>query len=137
MMGLFKKGADLIVHDAVVVNGNLEEIDTSWNHYNQNRMTTSIIMNIVKNGYTGCMMAFRKTILKDVLPFPKKIEMHDQWIAQVAIKNKRSIVYLEQPLMYYVRHGGNVTGMNKRTKMEQLVGRFHITFAIMNYKTKE
>lgn len=137
MMDLFKTGADLIVHDAIVVNGNLEEIDESWNHYNHNHVTSSIIKNTIKNGYTGCMMAFRNTILREVLPFPKKIEMHDQWIAQVSMKNNKSIVCLEQPLMYYVRHGGNVTGMKKRKKLEQLTGRLNTLMAIMKYKKND
>ena len=33
----------------IVVNGNLEEIDESWNHYNHNQVTSSIIKNTIKN----------------------------------------------------------------------------------------
>ncbi|WP_042462518.1 glycosyltransferase family 2 protein [Neobacillus dielmonensis] len=125
-----EQNAVLVVHDATVVNGNLETLDSSWNHYNHNNLKQGIIGNIVKNAYTGAMMAFRKELVSDILPFPASIEMHDQWIALVCMKKKKKIVFIDKPLMKYVRHGGNVTGMKKRSLSEQIKGRLRTISAI-------
>jgi glycosyltransferase involved in cell wall biosynthesis len=126
--------ADLAIHDALVVDGNLEIINPSWNDFNHNNISQGIFGNILKNAYTGAFMAFKKELVSEILPFPAKIEMHDQWIALVCMMKKKKIVFIEQPLMKYVRHGGNVTGMKKRSLSTQLKGRFQTISAIVGYK---
>lgn len=118
-----KQQADLIVHDAVVIGRQGESIDDSWNHYNQNNVNQTVVGNLIKNGFTGAMMAVSKKLLDDSLPFPDNIEMHDQWLFLVAKKKKLKIAVIEAPLMAYVRHGGNVTGMTKRSINKVLIGR--------------
>lgn len=57
----------------------------------------------------GCAMAFRNTLLHQVLPFPAYMtESHDQWIATVGNVN-RSIVYLEEDTILHRLHGENLT----------------------------
>lgn len=137
VMRAFKEqNADLVIHDAVVVDGNLEVINPSWNEYNNNKINQGIFGNIVKNAFTGAFMAFKKELVPAILPFPPFIEMHDQWIALVCMMKKRKIVFIDQPLMKYVRHGGNVTGINKRSLSAQLKGRMHTIFSILSYKRK-
>ena len=126
--------AVLVVHDAYVVNGSLESISPSWNQYNQNNINQGVLGNILKNAFTGAMMAFKRELVADILPFPSSIEMHDQWIALVCMLKKKKIVFIDQPLMKYVRHGGNVTGMKKRSLFIQLRGRLRTIFAIAIYK---
>lgn len=121
--------AALVVHDATVVDGQLKTIHPSWNEYNGHRRS-GLFGNIVKNSFTGCCMAFKKDIISEITPFPASIEMHDQWIALVCMKEKRKIIYVDQPLMKYVRHGGNVTGMKKRSLYEQVKGRIGTISAI-------
>jgi glycosyltransferase involved in cell wall biosynthesis len=126
--------ADLVVHDAVVVDGKLEVIHQSWNIYNHNNINQGIFGNILKNAFTGAFMAFKKEVVPAILPFPSSIEMHDQWIALVCMMNRKKIIFVDQPLMKYVRHGGNVTGMKKRTIIEQFKGRLCTISAIVGYK---
>lgn len=116
------QGADLIVHDAVVVNKNMITLDSSWNHFNHNRTNQTIIGNLIKNSFTGSMMAFTKEIKNIALPFPKKIAMHDQWLFLVAKISHKKILLIKEPLMSYVRHDNNVTG-NKRKIRVMLVDR--------------
>lgn len=118
--------ADLVVHDAVVIGRQGEQIDGSWNHYNHNDVHQNILGNFIKNGYTGAMMATSRRLLDVALPFPNEIEMHDQWLFLVAKKKRFKIVVIEESLMAYVRHGGNVTGMTKRSKREMLIGRYRM-----------
>lgn len=135
VMRAFKEqNADMVIHDAVVVDGNLAVINPSWNDYNHNKINQGIFGNIVKNAFTGAFMAFKKELVPSILPFPPNIEMHDQWIALVCMMKKRKIVFLEQPLMKYVRHGGNVTGIKKRSLSAQLIGRANTILSILNYK---
>ncbi|WP_040204221.1 glycosyltransferase family 2 protein [Neobacillus jeddahensis] len=126
--------ADLVLHDAYVVDGKLQMINPSWNDYNHNNINQGIFGNILKNSYTGAFMAFKKELVPLILPFPDKIEMHDQWIALVCMLKKKKTVFLEQQLVKYVRHGGNVTGMKRRSIVTQLKGRMRTISAIINYK---
>jgi hypothetical protein len=53
-------------------------------------------------------MAFRKEILRIVLPFPSKIPMHDIWIGFIAeLFYKSSFIYT--PLIKYRRHSHNAS----------------------------
>lgn len=128
------ENADIIVHDSVVVDGDLNRLSNSWNSLNKNNLQQGLIGNLKKNAYTGCMMAFKKEMVNLILPIPEKVEMHDQWIALVAIMEHKKIIIIEEPLMKYVRHGGNVTAINKRTLKKQLKGRFNMLREILNYR---
>lgn len=129
-----KEDAILVVHDAYVVDGNLETINPSWNNFNHNNINQGIFGNILKNAYTGAFMAFKKELKEDILPFPASIEMHDQWIALVCMLEKKKITFIDKPLVKYVRHGGNVTGMKRRSLSEQLKGRMRTLSAIAGYR---
>ncbi|MCL2323081.1 MAG: glycosyltransferase family 2 protein [Oscillospiraceae bacterium] len=122
----------LVVHDAYVLDGNLKKIEESWNIYNGNKKQ-GIIGNIIKNSFTGACMAFKKELLNEILPFPEEIEMHDQWIGLVCLLYKKNISYIDEPLMNYIRHGENVTGIKKRSKLTILKGRLNTIKAVINY----
>lgn len=129
-----EQGAELVLHDAYVVDGKLDIIHPSWNDYNHNNINQGIVGNILKNAYTGAFMAFKREIVPLILPFPASIEMHDQWIALVCMMKKKKVVFINRPLMKYVRHGGNVTGMKKRSLTAQLKGRLRMISSIAGYK---
>ena len=95
---------DIVVSNCQVVNQNLEVINKSF--FQLNNSGQGLISNLIKNSYLGCCLAFRKEILNKVLPFPKKIPMHDIWVGFVSelfFKPK----FIEEPLMLYRRHGSN------------------------------
>lgn len=129
--------ASLLVHDGLVVDGDFQILDKSWNHYNHNDVHQGIWGNLKKNGFTGAMMAFTKELKNKSLPFPKDLQMHDQWLFLVAKKNGLKVTAIEEPLMNYVRHGGNVTGMKKRSKKEMLKGRLIMLKCYMMKKKSE
>lgn len=57
----------------------------------------------------GCAMAFRRSMLSQVVPFPGHMtESHDQWIAMVGNVN-RSILYIDQDTILHRLHGENLT----------------------------
>jgi hypothetical protein len=89
---------------------------------------------VLKNAFTGAFMAFKRELIPMITPFPQTIEMHDQWIALVAMMEKKKIVFIDDKLVKYVRHGGNVTGMKRRSFSEKLKGRIRTISSIRQYK---
>ena len=98
------KQNDLVLSDAIVINGEGKEIFKSF--YKKNYSGQGFIFNWVNNSYLGCCIAFNKNVLDYVLPFPKKIAMHDIWIGlNIAFAGK--CYHLKDPLIYYRQHGKN------------------------------
>lgn len=107
VMAEFEKGVDLVLHNAKITDGDLNE--TGEYAFEINKTATGFFRNIIKNSYQGCCMAFRSEMRKFILPFPGKIPMHDQWIGLMAEKHGK-IGLIDDPLILYRRHGDNVTG---------------------------
>ncbi|WP_205412509.1 glycosyltransferase family 2 protein [Janthinobacterium lividum] len=66
--------------------------------------------NLFKSRYLGACMAFKRSILRKVLPFPgnRKLCPHDLWLTLVAELYYR-VEIIEEPLILYRRHGANVS----------------------------
>lgn len=99
---------DLVVSDAVVVDENETLISTSF--FSIRKCYKSCLGNILKFGYLGCCMAFKRKILDRALPFPSnhKLCTHDNWlflIAKIYYKSKIS----DEKLIFYRRHGLNAS----------------------------
>lgn len=126
-MNIFQtQHAELIFHDARVVDGNFQTLEPSWNAYKGNRNKISVARNLWKNGLAGSMMALTKKLRADCLPFPPTIQMHDQWIFLKAKKKGYRIVLSAEILINYVRHGQNATGFTTRSKKEMFMGRLNM-----------
>jgi glycosyltransferase involved in cell wall biosynthesis len=73
------------------------------------------IINVLNPHYTGCAMAFKKEILKYVLPFPKDISCgHDNW-AGICVTKFGKIKYIDEPLFYHRIHNYNNSGLGKKS----------------------
>jgi len=70
--------------------------------------------NFIKNHCVGATMGFKSHLLKYALPFPKNIEMHDMWIFFISSFYGKAYYY-NQPLIYYRRHGLNVSNTGGKT----------------------
>jgi glycosyltransferase involved in cell wall biosynthesis len=100
------KQYDLVVSDCKVVDQNLNVLEESF-FYKRNS-GTGFCKNLFKNTYLGCCMAFRKEILCYILPFPKRIAMHDIWIG-LSVELNGSSYFMHEPLILYRRHENNVS----------------------------
>jgi glycosyltransferase involved in cell wall biosynthesis len=69
------------------------------------------LRNLYKNGFVGCCMALRSGARAFLLPFPRQISMHDEWIGLCASLAGR-VHFVDQQLLDYRRHDSNVTQMN-------------------------
>lgn len=118
-----EKGSDLILHDSEITDSELKIINNSY--FAEHKSEISYKGNIIRNSFVGCCMAFKKELLKDILPFPENIPMHDQWIGLVALKKGYKVSMINEPLILWRRHGGNVTG-SKTTLLQKIKWRISI-----------
>lgn len=122
-----KNGADLVLHDASVTDANLNITEPSY--FAIHGSNNSFVKNIIKNSFVGCCMAFTKEVMNESLPFPKKLPMHDWWIALLAIKKRRKVVLLDKPFILWRRHGDNVTG-GKTSAFQKIIWRVRIILSL-------
>ena len=82
--------------------------------------------------FVGCCMAFRKSLLESILPFPKGIIAHDAWIGMVGFVSGR-YMFINDKCQLYRLHGANVSGVSSSTNSLwcKLCYRFRIAWAIL------
>jgi glycosyltransferase involved in cell wall biosynthesis len=71
-----------------------------------------------RNLATGATLAFRRSLLEQVAPFPPEW-VHDEWLAIIAAA-VGEVDCLEQPLIDYRQHGGNQIGARKRSFADKI-----------------
>lgn len=118
-----KTNADLILHDASIVDKDLNELEPSF--FKKRNCKKGIFNNIIKNSYIGCCMAFNCRLKVHILPFPKSLPMHDQWIGLVGEKFF-NVNFLNKQLVKYRRHGNNVSSEKHSDVLTMLKWRFNI-----------
>lgn len=128
VMREFEGGAELVLHDASVTDSRLNVTERSY--FALHGSNASYLRNIIKNSFVGCCMAFTREVMLESLPFPEGIPMHDWWIALVALKRRRKVALVCEPLILWRRHGDNVTGGNTTAK-QKLLWRLRIISALL------
>lgn len=75
-----------------------------------------LMANLIRNRYQGSAMAFRANLLPVILPIPHdRLFFHDHWIGlQNALHGGRA-VFLDEPLIHYRRHRGNLSRTMSRS----------------------
>jgi glycosyltransferase involved in cell wall biosynthesis len=118
----------LVVTDCKVVDSSLNILSPSFFQLRQSG--GGFLSNLAKNSYLGCCMAFKREVLERSLPFPERIPMHDWWLGlNSALTGK--VVFLEQPLILYRRHGGNASStaeISKYNAFEKITHRILLSF---------
>jgi len=80
--------------------------------------------------YLGCVMLFKKDLIRFIIPFPKYIESHDLWIAMTAvIQNK--IHHSEFISLLRREHGNNVS-LQKRPFVKKVISRLILLVSMLN-----
>jgi glycosyltransferase involved in cell wall biosynthesis len=107
------------MHDASLVCTNFRWIDERDNPVNvysdgvRSADSGRYLKNLVdifrgKTTSFGCAMAFRRDLVRQILPIPAYVESHDWWIAMAA-NLSRSNLHLDQVSLLKRRHGNNAT----------------------------
>lgn len=108
---------DVVVSDAVIVDERLNTLHESF--LGSISGGPGMLKNICKNTYLGCTMAMQRGILDKVLPFPKKIPMHDMWIGLIGELFGKTI-FIKYKLILYRRHSNTVT-TNKHSNIINMI----------------
>jgi glycosyltransferase involved in cell wall biosynthesis len=107
------KYSDLVVSDCSLIDASENLVNASF--YALNKTKSGYFNNLIKNGFLGCCMAFNSKIHNSVLPFPKKIAMHDIWIGLTA-SLVGNVDFIEDKLIRYRRHGDNFSYTSAKSK---------------------
>lgn len=129
MAAFEEKKVGLVVHDAIVTDGACKEVILD-SFYSLKGSGAGVAKNIWRNTYIGCCMAFKRDLLKEVLPIPSYIEMHDQWIGVINDKQKRGTCFLSDKLLKYRRHGNNASGMSHYGVVRMIKNRICFLWAL-------
>ena len=102
--------------DARVVDDSLQQLHPSFQQmsgYHTDALDVAHLL--MENKLIGCTMLFNRA-LRDKLTdtIPDGLRMHDWWIALIASAFGR-IIYLDEPLLLYRQHTGNVVGGSSRS----------------------
>lgn len=73
---------DYVIHNFSVIDSDGKLLNPKY--YKFPPLKFNSIRDIVHPNFWGCCSCFRKVVLEKVLPFPKKICLHDLWIGLVA-----------------------------------------------------
>lgn len=93
---------DCVISDAEVTTEDLK-VNSSSLYQLLGVKKGKIYNTLIKNGYTGCCMAFTRNVKEAAIPFPKDIPMHDIWIGNVAAYMYK-VKFVDEKLIYFRRH---------------------------------
>ena len=89
----------------------------------------SVVSNIIKNRFLGCSIAFKKSLNKNILPFPREIPAHDMWIGLINEVYGKS-TFINEPLFQYRRHSENVSSMTRENFLKMLRWRIILIYQL-------
>ena len=121
----------LVLHDASVTDEALQIQAPSF--FAKRGCRLGFWRNLLKNSFIGCCMAFRRELIGDILPFPDKLPMHDQWIGLTAGRVGR-VALLPEPLLLYRRHGKNASGDRHEKFSVMLKWRLRLLFYCLKWR---
>lgn len=135
------KNYDLVVSNCSVLDNSNEIVQNSY--FETVNSGKGFFKNFYKSSYLGCCLAFRKEILKEVLPMPDNLLLfHDWWfgfISELCYKVK----FIETPCMYYRRHSetnSNTLSKSHLSLYQKIEYRFQLLYygmiRVIKIKTK-
>lgn len=126
--------------DVIAVLHDCDYYDSNFEHVIRSAFDRGVrngtIYNILKNSYQGSCMAFRCCLKKTILPIPRNIAMHDQWIGIIADMTG-SLLIINNKLIKYRRHDDVMSPDDKRLPItKKLYFIFCITYELIKRMKK-
>mgnify|MGYP003181587287 CR=1 FL=1 len=112
-----------VLHDVEVVDEDLNILDKSFFEIRGSKL--GFVNNLIKNSFMGSAMAFKASLLPAILPIPRNVPMHDQWIGLINELYGKTAIY-RKPLGLYRRHGGNASTLDHGSLRSMLINRLVI-----------
>ncbi|ADV44132.1 glycosyltransferase family 2 protein [Bacteroides helcogenes] len=122
---------DLVMSNARVVDSSLRTLKE--NLYDSDNIMGSLFSYILKNPYTGCLIAINRRCLSYVLPFPAKLPMHDIWIGGCCQLFSK-VFFLNKNLILFRRHENNVScafGKSNLPYLYRIQYRVYVLFCLI------
>ena len=131
VLGLFDSDSvDLVVHDAYVT-----ERDSGLvlgRLTNNPGRHPGLLQNLIFNSFTGCCMAFDRKVRDAVLPICPSIGVyHDAWIGALCQIYGFKVVFIEDPLIRFMRHGNNASQLKFTNLGKSVSGRAIFYWALL------
>ncbi len=136
--------AILVMHDATIVDEQLNKLAPSFQKWRKAK--PGVFHNIIRLGYGGSLLAFRRDLLAYLLPFPADMPFFaDAWVGFMADKHFKSC-FIPDVLSCWRRHGSNASGDNglsssgqlthKTSKAKRLINAFKDRLRIIKFLKK-
>lgn len=122
--------ADLVISDAWIADK--DAVSTGVSLFDVCKPHKGFWLTLYHTTYIGCCTAFRKTILKKLLPFPPHIVMHDYWIGMIADLYYKT-AYIPDKLLRYRRHGDNASALTTGKSPLSLFQKIAYRYWIVRY----
>ena len=101
------------------------------------KFSAGVWANLVRNRFGGCTMAFRATILNEVLPLPHRYGvLHDAWIGIRNTLAGGKAAYIDRPLILYRRHSTTATGQKPLGMIRKLDLRVRMILALVSFSLR-
>ncbi|MDK1724760.1 glycosyltransferase [Dellaglioa algida] len=117
--------ADVVITDykALYSNGSSCSKHVEWH--------SGFMNNLKKNTYIGAMISIRREWLVEIMPFPRYVPMHDWWIGLMTELKRKKVLFINEPLVMYRRHGDNMTGNTRNSFIKKFFMRGLISVQII------
>lgn len=94
--------------------------------------------NLVKNRYGSHNLAFRASILSEILPLPHKHDvLHDHWIGLRHSLSHGHTLYIDRPLTLSRRHETTATGRKPLSMLRKIRIRVHLLLALAEFSVRK
>lgn len=133
LLKIFDGGRNMMVFsNGELVDEHLQLMNrTLFDHYN---VSTNVVRNIIVNSYVGCCISFSSEVKKVILPFPKNIPSHDQWIG-ILSKVFYKVELDFEPQIYHRRHRNNYSYTGEKSKFS-ILKKLSFRFALLSSLVK-
>ncbi len=103
---------DLVTTNCTVTDSQLNVVQERL-YTEEAPLSFSFIRNFISNRFLGSCYAFNRKVYHAVMPFPRKVVMHDTWITLYSLLHF-SCGYVSEPYMLYRRHKDTVSFLGKK-----------------------
>ncbi len=129
MLDAFKKHGTMAVNsDSIVVDEKKKIIAKSF--FSLRDSGPGVLKNYYKNTYSGACLAIDCRAKEWILPFPKYIAQHDEWIG-LTCDFVGGVHFLREPLIYYRRHPSTQTKLHSLKFGRIILNRLRYSIAIL------
>jgi GT2 family glycosyltransferase len=123
----------LIATDAALIDADGALISASY-FAGRGTFHSGFWQNFLRNRFGGCTMAFRSSILPDILPLPHDYDvLHDLWIGVRNSLSQHRTLYIDSPLVLNRRHASTTTGRGQLGLWEKIRNRIHLLMAVARF----